>query len=287
MIALFQLLKFRLTFLSALSAAAAYLLVDFETFVLKDFLWAMLAVFLVGGGSNAFNMVIERKFDAQMERTRNRPLVKESIAVKEALLWSFALIISGVTLLFFIERLASLIALLTFASYVLVYTPLKRVTSLCTLIGAVPGALPPLIGYTVASKGFLGLEALFLALIIFFWQMPHFLAISWMHRGDYSTAGYPMLSVLDDEKGSMTGRQILVYSLALLPISLLPHLYRVAGVLYFGAALTLGLIFVALALPFLKGCSRPRARMMFIYSIVYLSFLMVVWVVDKRCLPHA
>jgi protoheme IX farnesyltransferase len=170
-------------------------------------------------------------------------------------------------------------AALTLGSYVLVYTPLKRRTSLATLVGAVPGALPPVIGW-VAATGSLSLPALVLFGISFFWQMPHFLAIAWLYRDEYAAAGIPLLPVIEPD-GRRTGRQALLYSAALWPVSLLPPLVGLAGGLYLVVATVLGLTLIALSANFARDRSTVAARRLFLFSITYLPLLWGTLVADR------
>jgi len=175
--------------------------------------------------------------------------------------------------------LAAGLGVLTLISYVGIYTPLKRITPLCTLVGAVPGAMPPLIGWA-AAVGALSVEAWILCAVLFLWQLPHFLAIAWMYRDDYAAAGFRMLPVIDAE-GSRTGRQMVLYALALLPASLLPTLVGLSGPVYFCAALAVGAWFVALALLAAWSKSLASARRLFLGSIGYLPLMLLLMVLDR------
>jgi protoheme IX farnesyltransferase len=171
------------------------------------------------------------------------------------------------------------VAALTLASYILLYTPLKRRTWLSTLIGAFPGALPPVIGWTAAT-GRISVEAVVLFAIVFFWQMPHFLAIAWLYREDYARAGIPLLPVLEPD-GRSTGRQALLYTLVLLPVSVAPALVNLAGPAYVAVALALGAALVVLSVRFARERSTAAARRLFLASIVYLPLLWGALVVDR------
>ena len=193
--------------------------------------WLLLAATLGGtalsaAGAAALNQWWERAHDARMKRTRERPLPAGRMTASDALLAGLVLSVSGVLCLaLFANPLAAGLAATTIIFYILIYTPLKRVTTLNTIIGAVPGALPPLIGWT-AARGSINAEGLTLFAILFLWQMPHFLAIAWLYREDYAQAGFKMLSE-DDESGAVTGRQAFLYALALLAVSLLPSVFFV------------------------------------------------------------
>jgi protoheme IX farnesyltransferase len=163
--------------------------------------------------------------------------------------------------------------------YVLVYTPAKRYTSLCTIIGAVPGAIPPLMGFT-AVNGTITAEAMALFAILFIWQMPHFLAIAILYRDDYARGGFRMLPVVD-QKMNMTARQIVLYSIAMIPVSLLPYLLRMTGSLYPVAALILGIAFCGFGIVLARSKTRADARQLFLASIVYLPALLAAMMIDK------
>jgi protoheme IX farnesyltransferase len=178
-----------------------------------------------------------------------------------------------------VNRLTSLLAALTLALYLFVYTPLKRRTALCTIVGAVPGAIPPTIGWAAAGHGLNG-AAWVLFAILFLWQLPHFLAIAWLWRDDYARAGFAMLPVVEPD-GVSTGRQSLLYAAALLPVSLLPSLWGVAGAVYFVGALLLGLAFLVVSSRMASSPSSASARRCFLASIAYLPLLLLLMVCDK------
>lgn len=236
---------------------------------------------LVAGGAAAFNQLLERDVDARMRRTRLRPLPDGRLQPREARRFGTALSVVGIgTLAFGATWLAAGVALATLASYVAVYTPLKRRTSFATVVGAVPGALPPVIGWT-AARGTISIEAFVLFSIIFLWQMPHFLAIAWLYRDDYGRAGFPLLAVVDPG-GASTARQVIVYSAALVPVSLAPTVVGLSGAAYLAGALALGLMFVALGWIFAKRRTLVAARRLFLGSIVYLPLLFALMLVDAR-----
>ena len=200
---------------------------------------ALLGTLLVASGTATLNEFMEREWDAQMRRTAHRPLPAARLTPAEAFWFGIILsVLGGLYLALAVNGLAFSLALLTLTSYLLIYTPLKRRTSYCTLIGAFPGAVPPLIGWA-AVRGSLSVEAWILYAMVFLWQFPHFLAIAWMYRQDYARAGFHMLPEGDDE-GRLTARRILFYSGALLPVSLLPTLAGMTGVTYLLGALLLG-----------------------------------------------
>jgi protoheme IX farnesyltransferase len=235
---------------------------------------------LVAAGASALNQLLERHTDALMRRTEDRPLPAGRLHPAEVLAFGFGLGFMGLAYLAVVVRqpLALLVAAVTFAGYVFVYTPLKRKTSLNTLVGAVPGALPPVIGWT-AMGGPLGPEAATLFLILFVWQVPHFLAIAWIYREDYARAGLRMLPVVDP-RGNTTGRQMAIYCLALMPVSLAPVALRQAGTVYLIGAFALGGYFLARALAFMMRNSAFNARQALRASLIYLPALLALWLLE-------
>ena len=234
---------------------------------------------LVAAGSNALNQILERRIDAQMRRTQSRPLPSGRLRTSASAVFAWGLGAAGVLyLLAFTNVIVAALAAATLASYVFLYTPLKRHTSLSTLIGAVPGALPILGGWAAARHD-LALEAWALFGIVFLWQLPHFLALAWLYREDYARAGLRMLSVTDG--ADATFRQALLYAVALLPVSLVPSVLGTTGLVYFvgAAALAIWLI-VATAAVALDHAPR-KARRLFFVTIVYLPAILLLMVVDK------
>lgn len=276
-----DLVKARLSLLTVVTAMAGFALG-----VKDSWSWLLLAATVTGtalsaAGAAALNQWWEREFDARMKRTRERPLPAGRMAASDALLTGVGLSLSGVLCLaLFANVLAAALAAATIASYIFVYTPLKRVTTLNTIVGAVPGALPPLIGWT-AARGSVNAEGVTLFAILFLWQMPHFLAIAWLYRSDYAQAGFRMLSE-NDESGAVTGRQAFIYALALLAVSLLPSVFFAYSALYFYGALLLGAGFASVAANFaVSGGSVPAARWLFLASIAYLPFLLALMVLAR------
>jgi protoheme IX farnesyltransferase len=215
-----------------------------------------------------------------MIRTRRRPLPSGRLTPRVAVWFASSITVAGVGLLAAtVNLLTAGLAALTFASYVLLYTPLKRTTSLNTLVGAVPGALPIVGGWTAAG-GSLGAAVAALFWILFLWQLPHFLALAWLYREDYRAGGLRMLSIADDD-GRDTGRMALLYAVALLPISLVPTLLGVTGAWYFFGAIALGVLYVAAGTGLLFGATPARAWRLFFVSIVYLPALLTLMVLDK------
>jgi heme o synthase len=273
--------KPRLNFLVVASAMAGYAMAGMEGLGATRLVGTLAGTGLVAGGASALNQLLERDADALMRRTRLRPLPDGRVQPVEALMFGCAL--SGLGLLILAgtaNLLAAAAALATLLIYVAVYTPLKRRTPLATVVGAVPGALPPVIGWA-AARGSLSLEAWTLFGIVFLWQLPHFLAIAWMFRDDYTRAGFPMLAVIEPD-GRSTARQALVYAAALLPLSLAPTLFGLTGRLYFAGAMVLGVAFLGLTARFARTRSTADARKLFLGSIVYLPLIWILMIANRR-----
>ena len=233
---------------------------------------ALVGTGLVAGGASVLNMVIERDTDALMHRTRTRPIPAGRIRPAEARWFGALLTLGGLALLASLcGTLAALVAFSTWASYLFLYTPLKRRTHLSTLVGAVPGALPPVIGWAAAS-GRLEPGAFILFAIVFLWQIPHFLAIAWLYRDDYERGGFPMLPVIDRE-GRVTGRQAVLHSVALLVVSLAPVAAGLGGPVYLAGALILGVALTLAALRLARARNVVAARSLFLASVLYLPAL--------------
>jgi len=233
---------------------------------------ALVGTGLVAGGASALNMVMERETDALMHRTRSRPIPAGRIRPGEARWFGALLTLSGLGLL--ASRcggLAALVAFTTWATYLFLYTPLKRRTHLSTLVGAVPGALPPVIGWAAAS-GSLEPGAFILFAIMFLWQIPHFLAIAWLYREDYERGGFPMLPVIDRE-GRITGRQAVLHSVALVVVSLAPVAAGLGGPLYLSGAVVFGTGLTLAALRLARARNLVAARSLFLASVLYLPAL--------------
>jgi protoheme IX farnesyltransferase len=274
-----MLAKPRLNVLVVASSAAGYYLGAPSAPELLPMTLAVAGTALVAGGAAVLNQVYERDTDALMVRTRLRPLPDGRVGTEEARVFGIALAAIGVGVLIATANLlAALVAVATLVIYVAVYTPMKRRSAISTLVGAVPGALPPLIGWT-AGRGAIDTGGWTLFAILFLWQIPHFMAIAWMYRDDYRRAGFPMLPVIEPD-GARTGRQAVLYSLALVPVSLIPALIGVAGLAYFWFALALGVSFLALSARFAASRSEQRARALFYGSLVYLPLIWAVMILD-------
>jgi len=235
--------------------------------------FALLGTALVAGGSNALNMCFEREQDGLMERTRHRALPAGRLRPDRALAFSIVCGSAGVlTLAIAVNTLTALLGAVAIAIYAFIYTPMKRVSHVSLLIGAVPGALPPVMGWT-AAHGSLGLEAATLFAILFLWQIPHFLAIAWIYRDDYARGGFPMLPVIEP-CGARTARDTIVSTIALVAASLAPVALGFAGMAYLAGAVALGIAFLTAAIVFATKREMRSARLLFLGSILYLPALL-------------
>jgi protoheme IX farnesyltransferase len=277
---LLGLTKSGITAMVALSAAAGMLVASTRPAPLALWLHTLLGTALVAAGASALNQVVERDYDALMRRTAGRPIPAGRLHPDLALLCGVVLALLGLgQLALGANLLAALLAAGTLAGYVFVYTPFKRVSSLATVVGAVPGAVPPLIGWA-AVRGDLPAPAWLLFALLFFWQMPHFLAIAWLYRADYARGGFPMLSVADPE-GLRTSRQALLYCAALLPVSLLPSAFGLAGAVYFAGALLAGIWFFVAAVLFALDRNPVSARRLMLVSVFYLPVVLAALAADR------
>lgn len=275
-----ELTKIRLVSLVLMSAAVGYFLALERSFDTVHFLHAMISTALVASGSLALNQWMERALDAKMTRTSGRPLPSGRMTPAQALAAGVFLSTCGlVYMASVINLLSAALAAATLFSYLLLYTPLKRVTSLNTIAGAVPGAIPPMIGWAAAS-GKISYEAWVLFAIMFLWQLPHFLAIAWLYREDYKKAGFVMLS-MNDPDGTTVGLQAVIASALLIPVSLLPTIFGVTGIAYFIAAIVLGLFLTGASLASLKNIEK-KAKMLFAASIMYLFILLLMMIIDRN-----
>ncbi len=272
--------KPRLNMLVLVSAMAGYVMGHGPMWDVPRVLMTLVGTALVAGGASAFNQVIERMRDAQMERTRLRPMADGRLQPAEGILFASAMTVAGLAMLAFgVNILSSCVAAATLLTYAAIYTPLKPRTSFATVIGAVPGALPPVIGWAAAT-GTLSRGGWVLFGIVFLWQLPHFLAIAWMYREDYARAGFLMLPVIEPD-GRSTARQAVVYAAALLPMSLAPTLVGMATPTYFIGALILTLLFLGLAVRFAMTRHRNDARRLFFGSITYLPLLWILMIAGR------
>lgn len=274
-----ELTKPRITTLVVITAGVGYAVGAPRGLDPAAFVALLIGTALVAGGASALNQYWEREADARMERTRLRPIPAGRMAPPEALAFGLAVAGAGLVLLATINGLTAALGLAALASYVLAYTPLKRITSLCTVVGAIPGALPPMMGWA-AARGSVDAGAWALFGILFLWQLPHFLAIGWIYREDYARGGFPMLTVLDGD-GRSTARQMMLYSAALIPVTLAAGALATAGTGYLTGALALGLVFFGASTRFAWKRSVAAARALFLVSILYLPALLGLLVFDR------
>jgi protoheme IX farnesyltransferase len=269
-----------ITLMVVLTAGLGFLLAEQEGFSFLLLVHTLLGTGLVSAGASVLNHVLERDTDALMQRTAGRPLPAGRMDPDVALTFGVLLGILGLAeLALAVNLLTGLLGAVALAGYVFVYTPLKRISSLATVIGAVPGAIPPMMGWS-AVRNELDAAAWVLFGILFFWQLPHFLAIAWLCREDYARGGFPMLPVLDPE-GIRTGRQAVLYGAALVPISLLPSLLGLMGVVYFFGAFAFGLAYLGFSFAFAQARSNPEARRLMLASLLYFPALLFIMLLDR------
>ena len=277
-----ELTKPRLTMLAVATTAVGLYLGAHGVVRWPLFAATLLGAALVGGGAGALNQYLEREADALMRRTQGRPLPSGRLQPEAALAFGVGLSVAGlVWLAWRVNALSAALGAATLGTYLFCYTPLKRRTALCTLVGAIPGALPPLIGWS-AARNTLDVGAWVLFAILFLWQLPHFLALAWLYRDDYARAGFRMLTVVDPS-GESAARQIALYCLVLLPVALIPTLLGMAGTVYFFGALTLSLAFCACGLAMALLKTHVASRRLFLASITYLPLLLTLMSLD--CTP--
>jgi protoheme IX farnesyltransferase len=276
---LLEMTKPGITLMVALTTAFGFLLAGGAA-VSWQLAATLLGTGLVAAGASVLNQFWERGTDALMRRTAGRPLPAGRIDPDLALLFGVALASAGLLeLALAVNALTAALGAVALAGYVFVYTPLKKLSSLATGVGAIPGALPPMMGWC-AVRGEVDLGAWALFGILFFWQMPHFLAIAWLCREDYARGGFPMLPVLDPG-GAWTARQSVLYGAALVPVSLLPSLLGLTGRFYFAGALALGVAYLGFCLAFARRRSTPRARHLMLASLLYLPAVLVAMLLDR------
>lgn len=281
---LFALTKPRITLMVMITAAAGYFLAAGGRPDIGPMLVALFGIALVAGGTSGLNQVWERDVDAKMERTRRRPIPAGRVSPLAGWIFTGFLAVAGVLFLWLmVNRLTALLAALSVVSYVFVYTPLKRVSSLSTLVGAVPGALPIMGGWT-AARAELGPGAWALFGIMFFWQLPHFLALAWLFREDYQRGGLKMLGV-EDPEAHQTRVHSVLYASALLPASLFPVAIGLSGWIYLGVALVLGIVYGVAALRFWFNADVSSARRLFKVSLLYLPILLLALSLDRGPYP--
>jgi len=277
---LVELVKARLTLLVLVTTAVGFYLGAEGPVNFAALLHTVFGTAAAAAGAAALNQWWEYNLDALMERTRSRPVPAGRMRPRDAVILGSALSIFGVAYLAFVcNALSAALAAITIIIYIFAYTPLKRVSTFNTALGAIPGALPPMIGWA-AARGTLNAGAWMLFAILFFWQLPHFFAIAWMYRDDYARAGFQMISS-DDRTGERSASQSVFFCMLLFIVAGLPAFLGIATVFYLLAELILGAVFVAVAMRFLKTRARADARRLFITSIIYLPLLLGALVLSK------
>ena len=275
-----ELTKPRITWLILMSTAVGYFFGHHGAWSLWPILHTILGTALIASGTAALNQWYEREADRKMRRTADRPIPSGRLSADRALIFGILLSVAGFAeLTFGLNWLAGFLGLFTLLSYLFLYTPLKQRTPLSTLVGAFPGAMPPIIGYAAAS-GILDAQAWTLFAILFLWQFPHFLAIAWMYREDYERAGIRMLPVVQPS-GEATARQIVLYSLALIPVSMAPSLLGMSGKIYFFGALALGLWYLYSGVRVAFDRTILRARAVLLVSVIYLPLIYGLMLLDR------
>jgi protoheme IX farnesyltransferase len=269
--------KFRLSFLVILSALSGYLFAGGTD--LTEITYLMLGGTLVTGASNGANQIWERNLDKDMQRTNRRPLPTGKMSLQEAYLIVILFLVVGTSLLWLINTKSALLGLLAFISYVFVYTPLKQMTPWAVFVGAFPGAIPPFLGAIAATNSF-GFVPGILFFVQFTWQFPHFWAIAWVLYDDYKKAGFSLLPAKDG-KSKASGFQIMAYSLALIPFSLMPWILGWTGVVTLISASLLGIWFFYLSYKLYHSCETADARKLMFASFVYLPIIQFIYVFDR------
>lgn len=276
-----ELTKPRIAVLLVLTSAAGFYLGSQGTFNYALFANAMIAITLLAFGVAALNQYWERDLDGLMARTALRPLPTSKVSSAEALVFGIVLcVLAELYLLLFVNVLTAVLGLVVVVGYILVYTPLKTRTSASTAIGAIPGALPPLMGWTAATDN-ISLVAWSLFAMQFLWQFPHFLAIAWLYREEYKAAGILMLPVVEPS-GRITARQIVLFTVMLLPVSLAPFFFGVSGFVFLAGASVIGAAFLGISIGAARSRSNEMARRLLLASVIYLPVLFILMIADKR-----
>lgn len=282
-----ELTKPRIASMLVLTSAAGFYLGTRDSFDLLLFANAMIGITLLAFGVATLNQYMERETDALMERTATRPLPTQKITPNEALLFGvLQCAVAEIYLYFLVNGLTAVLGFTVIVGYVLLYTPLKRITSASTAIGAIPGAMPPLMGWAAAANAIsptgydttLGGWALFI--LLFLWQFPHFFAIAWMYRDQYAKAGIVMLPVIESD-GKITARQIVLFSVMLVPVSLAPFFLGISGFVYLAGAIVLGIWFMFESVRTARAKTVERARRLLLVSVIYLPLIFVLLVLNK------
>lgn len=268
-----------ITFLVVITAMAAFYIASYGSPDVLLLIHSLLGIACISGGGGTLNHYIERSHDRLMNRTRNRPIPSGRVHPTEALILGTGLSVLGIVyLVVAVNAVTALLGTLTLLGYIAIYTPLKRISPHSTIIGAFPGAMPPVLGWT-AVTGTVSLETLILFAIVFFWQMPHFLGIAWMYRKDYEKGGFPMLPVVEPD-GKSTARMIIIYCTGLIPISLFPTVLGMAGYIYFFTALVCGLAFLYFSIRIALSPTNTNAKYLVLASVFHLPVVMAFLMID-------
>ncbi len=275
-----QLIKMRLTFTVVFSAAMGFLLATTAATPMVDLFWLVLGGFLVVGSSNGINQMIEKNYDKLMHRTANRPIATGRMGMTEAAVFCLLMGIAGVSILsYFLNPLSGWLALASLVSYAFFYTPLKRISPVAVFVGAFPGAIPPMLGY-VAVTGRIDAVAIALFAIQFFWQFPHFWAIAWILDEDYKRAGYRLLPSFEG-RGKKSARQMVWYTVVLIPMGFLPYTLEVSGLISGIISATAALAFLYFAIKLYRSCADKDAKVLMFASFLYLPVVLLSFVLDK------
>ncbi|HYJ90640.1 MAG TPA: heme o synthase [Pyrinomonadaceae bacterium] len=281
LLAFLELTKPRIAFLLVLTSAAGFYMASNGGFDAARFVNAMVAITLLAFGVSTLNQYIERRIDVFMPRTAARPLPTKKITATEALVFGIAqCVIAEVYLLTAVNVLTAFLGLLVIIGYVFLYTPLKTKTSLSTVVGAFPGAMPPLMGWTAAT-GDITLVAWMLFATQFLWQFPHFLSIAWLYRDQYAKAGILMLPVVEPT-GKLTARQIVLFTIMLVPVSLAPFFFHASGLLFLIGATAVGIWFLWSSIQAARTRTDDAARKLLLVSVIYLPVFFLLMVIDKN-----
>lgn len=276
-----ELTKPRIALMLVLTSAAGFYLGSDKGFDIALFINSTIGITLLAFGVATLNQVIEKRTDALMDRTANRPLPTGKISSLEALVFGVVqCVVAELYLLLLVNGITALLGLVVIVGYVLLYTPLKTKTSASTAIGAIPGAMPPLMGWTSASNE-ITMGAWILFAILFLWQFPHFLAIAWMYREQYAKAGIKMLPVVEPS-GRITAQQIVIFTIILLPVSLAPYFFGVSGIVYLIGASILGLWFLWSSIQAARSKTNEKARKLLLVSVLYLPLIFALMVFNHN-----
>lgn len=275
-----ELTKPRITAMVVTTTLVGFLLASSGGLDLLLLFHTLLGTALVAAGASALNMLLEYDVDSKMRRTENRPIPSGRLSPFEALSFGGLISVIGVLYLFvFVNLLIALLGVITSGLYLLAYTPLKTRTSLCTIVGAVPGAIPPMMGWAAVANG-LDFHSWWLFAVLFLWQLPHFLSIAWLYRDDYARGGFPMLPVVDRD-GTRTSRHIILETLALVAVSLIPGFIGFFGKTYLVGALLLGVVFFVMGVRLTLAQTQTSARGLLLTSVIYLPLLLGLMVIDR------